>query len=140
MDRREFIKSGCSWCLAMGAGVLLLPLASCSGVNIYKTNLNSNTIHVPIKLFDKTTMQMIRVPELDYDIALRKAKNGNYLALLLKCTHADNALIYTGHGYMCSLHGSTYDGIGTVKQGPAERPLKRLVTEVIQDNIVIHLG
>jgi len=75
-----------------------------------------------------------------YNIGLKKEKDGTYTALLLRCTHADNQLIPAGNGFKCTLHGSAFDNEGHVTQGPAERPLKKYPTQIISDQIVIHLS
>jgi Rieske Fe-S protein len=45
----------------------------------------------------------------------------------------------TGNGYKCDLHGSAFNGAGKVITGPAERPLKKYKTEILSDQIIIHL-
>jgi Rieske Fe-S protein len=140
MERREFIKKSCSVCIAISAGLLMgSSLSSCSSVSVYKTASNQNKITVPVSLFAAADLQIIRLRDSEYDIALRKEQDGNYTALLLRCTHADNQLNSTGNGFYCTLHGSRFDKEGTVTKGPAEHPLKKFTTEIINDNIIIHL-
>ena len=139
MDRKEFIKTSCGICLFIGTGFFLSPLSSCSNLSVFKTSVNKNTLVVSLSLFDTTNLQIVRAKELDYDIAIQKQKDGSFIALLMRCTHADNGVNYTGSGYICNLHGSTFDAKGNVTQGPAERPLKQMKIEVNSTNIIIHL-
>ena len=141
MNRRNFVKQSCSLCLAVGSGMLVGSLASCaSALPVYKASLSDNKIAVPVSLFLTSDFQLIQAKSLYYNIGLKKEKDGNYTALLLRCTHADNQLTPAGDGFKCTLHGSTFDNEGHVTNGPAERPLKRYITEVLSDQIIIHLS
>ena len=140
MDRRNFVKQSCTMCLAVGAGLVVGSISSCATLPVYKTTMANNKVTVPISLFAQSDFQVIQPKDLFYNIGLRKESNGTYTALLLRCTHADNQLMATGNGFKCSLHGSVFDKEGQVTQGPAERPLKKYPTEIISDQIIIHLS
>lgn len=128
-------------CLAVGAGLVAASaLSSCATLPIYKTAIANNKVSVPVALFAQSDFQVIQPKDLFYNIGLRKEKDGSYTALLLRCTHADNQLITTGNGFKCNLHGSTFDKEGQVTQGPAEHSLKKYKTEIIADQIIIHLS
>ena len=127
-------------CLAMGAGLVVGSLSSCATLPVYKTTMANNKVVVPVSLFAQSDFQIIQPKDLYYNIGLRKEPNGSYTALLLRCTHADNQLIAAGNGFKCSLHGSTFDKEGQVTQGPAERSLKKYQTEILSDQIIIHLS
>src|SRR5713101_9724578 len=104
MERREFIKTSCSLCIALGAGALTNVLSSCSPLPVYRTEIRDNTIVVPLSLFAENDFQIIRPGNFGYDIALRKLDSGSYLALLLRCTHADTHLNYNCNDFFCRLH------------------------------------
>ncbi len=141
MDRRKFVKQSCSLCVAIGSGMLIGSLASCgTALPVYKTTLADNKVTVPVSLFANSDFQLIQPKGMYYNIGLKKEKDGNYTALLLRCTHADNQLTPTGNGFKCTLHGSTFDTEGHVTNGPAERPLQNYRTQLITDQIVIHLN
>jgi Rieske Fe-S protein len=140
MDRREFVKHSCSLCLAAGAGMLVGSLSGCATLPVYKAAVANNTVTVPETIFGTTNFQLIQPKNQYYNIGLKKEANGTYTALLLKCTHADNQLTPVGNnGYKCDLHGSTFNNEGQVTAGPAERPLKKYTTEVVSNQIIIHL-
>ncbi len=126
-------------CLAVGAGMLIGSLSSCATLPIYKTATADTKVSVPISLFAQSDFQIIQLKDFFYNIGLRKEKDGTYTALLLRCTHADNQLTPMGNGFKCNLHGSAFDKEGQVTQGPAEHSLKKYQTEVIADQIIIHL-
>jgi Rieske Fe-S protein len=127
-------------CLAIGAGMVVGSLSSCATLPVYKTAVNANKVVVPVSLFAQSNFQLVQPQGMYYNIGLRKESDGTYTALLLRCTHADNQLNSTGNGFKCSLHGSAFDLQGRVTQGPAEKPLKKYTTEIISNNIIIHLS
>ena len=127
-------------CLAVGAGMMIGSLSSCATLPVYKTAASNNKVSVPVSLFAQSDFQIIQPTDFYYNIGLRKEKDDTYTALLLRCTHADNQLVATGNGFKCNLHGSAFDKEGQVTQGPAERSLKKYQTEIISDQIIIHLS
>lgn len=127
-------------CLAIGAGMAVGSLSSCATLPVYKTSINNNTITVPADLFANSNFQLIQPQKLYYNIGLRKETDGSYTALLLRCTHADNQLTPTGNGFTCNLHGSKFNEEGKVVHGPAAHNLKKYTTEVIANQIIIHLS
>jgi Rieske Fe-S protein len=133
MKRKTFIKSACNFCLLGAAGMALPRLLGCSAVTAaYKTDIANNQIELPVSLFDKSTLQLVRPKGWYYDIAVLKNQANEYTALLLKCTHQDNQLTASGNSYQCS----QFDKTGKVKKGPAERALKMYGT-VLKDNSII---
>jgi len=121
--------------------MLIGSLASCgAALPVYKTTTANNKIAVPVSLFANSEFQLIQSQGLYYNVGLKKEKDGSYTALLLRCTHADNQLTPVGNGFKCNLHGSTFDNEGRVTNGPAEHPLKKYQTEVLSDQIIIHLS
>jgi Rieske Fe-S protein len=137
MERREFIKTTCLLCTAFSAELFLGTLASCAPYPVYETPMEKGKILIPVSIFDKASMHVIRAKNLGYDIALHKENDGSYTALLLRCTHASTPVKYTGNEFVCPLHGSTFDQEGRVKDGPAIRSLRKLETELSNDKIMI---
>lgn len=139
MNRRKFIASSCNLCVAAGAGLMINSLSSCSPLNNYQATIVENTITVPLALFDKSATHIINPVNYRYNIMLKKESEGNFKALLLKCTHAENPVNISGNGFDCYLHGSKFDNQGNVLKGPASSPLKILNTQLVADQIIITL-
>ena len=137
MERREFIKTSCSLCLAVGGGMAMSALSSCATFPVYSAIVADGTLSVPLSVFSENKIQIIRPIGREYDIALRKEENGTFRALMLRCTHASNPLTYSGDGYTCRLHGSSFDAEGKVTHGPAEIPLTTFDTKLIGDSVQI---
>jgi Rieske Fe-S protein len=141
MHRRNFISSSCKICLLGAAGYSMLQLESCSPASsIYKTTITNGDLNVPLNLFDKIPLQIVRPNGWYYDIAVQKNTDDSYSALLLQCTHQQNQLTPTGNGYHCSLHGSDFDKLGNVRKGPAEQPLHHFETSVNNNILNIHIN
>src|SRR5215470_5659810 len=107
MKRREFLRSSCNACMLMTAGYFLPALASCSPkYSVYKTAIVDKKVLVPLAMFEKSSLQLVRPTGWVYDIAVEKKEDNTYTALLLQCTHQENQLTPNGtNGFYCSLHG-----------------------------------
>ena len=65
---------------------------------------------------------------------------GGWSALSPVCTHLGCVVEVEGAALVCPCHGSTYDRMGRVLRGPAERALERFpVDEESQGRLVIEL-
>ncbi len=53
---------------------------------------------------------------------------GTFVAFQGSCTHACCAIGFTGNGFTCPCHGSTFDLTGQVTSGPAPTALQMLAT------------
>ncbi|MBX2934354.1 MAG: Rieske (2Fe-2S) protein [Ferruginibacter sp.] len=140
MNRKEFLRYGCNTCL-MGALAMLAPaLPGCSpAYSVFKTEAHDNQLNVPLTMFEKTNTLFVRPKGWQYDIAVHKNEDGQYLALLLQCTHMDNQLTPSQNGYLCSLHGSRFNSQGEVLKGPAETNLKKYTTTINNHNLIISI-
>jgi len=140
MERRQFIKSSCNFCLLATAGYFSSILTACSpAYRAIKTEIIDDTIQIPLYSFAQSDFQFVRPKGWYYDIVVLKKADGVYETMLLQCTHQQNQLLPTGNGYICNLHGSHFDKEGNVIKGPAENPLKKYPTSIDRDKLIIHL-
>jgi Rieske Fe-S protein len=140
MERRKFLSSSCRICLLGAAGFSLTQLIGCATTfPVYKTSIANGDLNVPLNLFEKSAVQIVRPAGWYYDVAVQKNPDNSYTALLLQCTHQENQLTPTGTGYHCSLHGSDFDKQGNVRKGPAEQPLHHFETSVNNDIVSVHV-
>lgn len=146
MQRRDFIKGTCKFCL-LGAAGLAVALEACSpkgGAAVAEKpkpiRSQDNTALVPLSnIGTDKEYHIITVEKYPYEIAVQQRQDNTYRAILLMCTHYDNALTPTGNGYTCNVHGSKFSKDGKVVNGPAEQPLIELRTEIQADKLLIHL-
>jgi Rieske Fe-S protein len=140
MERRKFIKDSCALCMAVGTGIFASSLLnSCSTIPLYKAKSIDKKIKVPLTQFEKHNYIIVRPLDFNFDITVFKDNNSQFRSIVMECTHADNPLQFTGKEFHCSLHGSVFNSAGDVKKGPAEKKLKTLLTEVENNEVVIHL-
>ena len=127
MDRRYFLQQSCGLCLTMlMSGWLVEELSACSASKVLQGRLVDREIEVDGALLNDEHFRVLAASGVRYRIALRRLADGQYLALLLMCTHARNPVTLTGDSFYCPLHGSRFDAQGQVVQGPAQQPLVHL--------------
>jgi Rieske Fe-S protein len=138
MERREFIRTSCKLCVGIaGATVFSSLLTSCHPLPIYNTTYSDKKVLVPLTEFAETEYLIVRCSNVNYDIAVLKQPDGKYRSFKMKCTHADNPVEYNGNDFTCNLHGSIFTRSGTVKRGPAERPLLSMLTTIKENELEI---
>jgi Rieske Fe-S protein len=141
MDRRAFLRSSCAACLATAAGGgMLSGIAGCASSNVYRATVVKNIIQIDSALLATKQTLVVRTDETPFDILLVKRSETDYEALLMECTHQNNALTASSTGLFCPAHGSAFDLDGCVIRGPAARPLKKYKTTVSGNIINIDLA
>lgn len=73
-------------------------------------------------------------------IILRNVAGHGIIALSSKCTHRGCEVRPFPHSSQCPCHGSEFDQLGEVQQGPARSPLHRYSVIENEDTIIIKLG
>ncbi len=140
MDRRNFLKSSCTFCIAAtGATALVTLLQGCETINIFSGNIDNNSIAVPLSELTEKESLIVKSKNTESDIALIKNKAGEWKALLMLCTHASNPVVFYGSGFRCNVHFSEFNKDGIPQSGPAQKPLKILVTELGKESLIIRL-
>ena len=61
-------------------------------------------------------------------------RGGKIIAYSLVCTHLGCTLAENGAEFACPCHGSRFDENGAVLEGPAQKPLKNLRVEILEDS------
>lgn len=143
MERRDFLKQTCGACAAIGFGAFFLStvMESCKtpSLGLYKTDAPSGSASIPLSSLANTDFKLVRINNYNYDVAVLKQSSGNYVALLLMCTHAGQALTKAGSGFFCPLHGSRFSETGAVLKGPATDPLQHLPVKIENQTLIIKL-
>jgi Rieske Fe-S protein len=145
MDRRKFIKSGCTACLSVT--VMGSFLSSCTATKYITGTLGKDGLFVDTKEFQtnqngKEAYQsfiIIRNDALQYPICVYRFDDNNYTALWMRCTHQGTELQASGDRLQCTAHGSEFDTKGTVKNGPADKSLRNFPVTVLNNQIFIDL-
>ena len=145
MDRREFIKNGCTACIS--ATVVAAMLSSCSPTQYITGTLGKDGLFIDTKEFltrhkGKATYRpfiIVRNDALQYPVCVYRFGENDYSALWMRCTHQGTELQASGDRLQCTAHGSEFDNRGLVKTGPADKSLRSFPVTVSNNQIFIDL-
>jgi Rieske Fe-S protein len=147
MKRRDFIRTSCISCITGGAFAVVLQ--GCSSA-YYAQNISIKQNELVIKKSEfieiKKEKQSIRnvivakYEKLGFPIALFRLGEDQYSAIYLECTHQGNEVQPHGNYLVCEGHGSEFDNMGKVTQGPAEKALRVFSVKSDQENVYINLA
>ena len=145
MDRRHFIKSTCTTCIATGG--LLSLIASCGTGRYISGKLNNDGLIIDVDDFktvknNKTSYLpylVVRNEELKFPICIYRFSDSDYSALWMQCAHQGAEVQVVGSYLQCPAHGSEYNNRGNVTNGPAERDLRTFPVTIINDKLFVDL-
>ena len=145
MDRREFIKNGCTACLS--ATVIAAMLPSCASTRYISGTLGKDGLFVDTNEFQtkqngKTGYRsfiIVRNDALQYPVCVYRFNDNEYSALWMRCTHQGTELQASGDRLQCTAHGSEFDNKGAVKTGPADKALRSFPVSVLNNQLFIDL-
>ena len=145
MNRRDFIKQGCTACLSVSAIAVMIP--SCTVTKIVPGTLGKDGITVHPDEFklrhggrqEYASYIVVRNEALKYPICIYRFSDKEYSALWLRCTHQGTELQASGDALQCPAHGSEFNNRGEVTNGPANSNLRRFPVAVTEHEIFIDL-
>jgi cytochrome b6-f complex iron-sulfur subunit len=135
LDRREFIAV-----CALGGAALVL--TGCVSLVTHPVPVTDNTIRLSLATFpelQKPDGAIKVLPAGHRDPILVLAGAPAFSAVSPICTHRGCTVDVQGARLVCPCHGSTYDRLGTVLKGPAERALTTYKVARTGEEIVIDL-
>ena len=145
MDRRKFIRQGCTACLS---ATLLSTLApSCAPTRYTGGKLGKDGLTLSADEFitrqagrnSYRSFLIVRNEALKFPICVFRFSEKEYSALWMECTHQGAELQASGDYLQCPAHGSEFDSRGTVKNGPAGRNLRNFPVTVTGTSLFIDL-
>lgn len=145
MDRKEFLKA-CGYACISGVAISAMFTSCATTLNLDVESQNElllideSEFHV-LKKGENTFRKYILVhtTSLDFPICLYRTDNV-YKALLLKCTHQGAELQVFGDRIVCPAHGSEFNKIGGVEEGPAQEALHSFPLKVENGKIIISIA
>lgn len=146
MERKKFLTVCGTGCLGMMVAPMLLQ--SCMSTKFIAATLNGAILEFPISEFIESHKEAIKYrnyvityhEKLKYPICVYRISEGEFKALLMRCTHQGTELQVFGDRLQCPAHGSEFSNLGVVKNGPAEESLRTFPVEVNQNLIKINLS
>lgn len=130
MNRQEFVVR-CASCL--GIGSMLSLLSGCGATRYVDASIEGSDLIIPLNAFQETgkdgtrkTLNFVvaQNAKLEYPVAVFRFADGNYSALLMRCTHQGTELQVFGDRLQCPAHGSEFTNRGVVVNGPADSNLR----------------
>jgi len=145
MNRRNFIKKGCTACLSFTAISTLI--SSCTPTkyipgNIVKDGLMVSKDEFKIKQKGGTSYSsfiIVRNDALQFPICVYRFSDQEYSALWMKCAHQGAELQASGDVLQCPAHGSEFNNHGNVENGPANIPLRTFPVIITGNQLKISL-
>ena len=145
MDRRKFLKDGCSACLS--ATLIASMISGCTSTRYITGSLGKDGLTIDLKEFlnkenGKAAYRsfiVVRNDALQYPIYVYRLDENNYSALWMRCTHQGTELQASGDRLQCPAHGSEFDNKGLVKTGPADKSLRTFPITVTNNQLFIDL-
>lgn len=136
MDRSHFIRL-----VSAGAvcGAIAPVLTGCASYRYVEAKSEAGTLRVAKSDLGEDNVVLVDHPERTSPIYLRRSSAGEYLALLLECTHKQCRVDPAPNSLNCPCHGSRYDREGRVVQGPAHQDLTSYEVRQEENVIVIQL-
>jgi Rieske Fe-S protein len=137
MDRKKFIQS-CGMICVGGVGIAALLQSCTAGQHFASSEINGSYLHVMATEFtlnkkgevvDRRYV-LVRSEKLNFPIYLYKISEQEYSAVWMECTHQGAELSAHGEHLSCPAHGSEFDKLGNVIQGPAQTNLRKFKTQV----------
>jgi len=135
MNRRSFLKQ---------AGAVLPLVAGCAaaGTTLRQVPVQNGKAFVSLADFPELSAvggaAKLQIQGQRDPIFLVRTGESRYTALSSLCTHLACQVRKQAQTFRCPCHGSTYDLEGEVLRGPAQSPLKRFRTEVVEGGVIIY--
>jgi Rieske Fe-S protein len=131
----------------MGLSVFSALLASCNEQFAPNAVIENDQITLPLNSFEYVAKNQTRFrkhiviqhDKLRFPICIFRYAEGNFKALLMRCSHQGVELKVNGDRLICPAHGSTFNNQGQVLKAPADKDLRELPLAIEQNNLIIKL-
>lgn len=141
MERKLFLKNCGYACLGISA--ISLFLESCSGTKQIEGTLRNSDLVIPVASFlhNNSFKKYIVVSheKMKHPICVYRFNENTYSALLMRCTHQGAELQVFGEKLECPAHGSAFNNMGIVQNGPADTNLRTFPVTLQNDQLFISL-
>ena len=137
-NRRDFLKSACTACAGVAAlGFIMADLESCKTADPNAITVSKKQVTVPLSQMADKNVLIIKSASLEYDIALVKKSEKEFVALKMVCPHRQNPVTTASTGFFCPSHGSEFDMDGKVTKGPSANSLTQFQTVIQKGKAII---
>jgi Rieske Fe-S protein len=140
-DRRTFL-------VRTGTAACSLGLAACMHTNaarVVSLPVAAGTIRLRLaeepELVSQGGAIKLKPPGLDDTILVWRSESG-LVATSIICTHmgCEVEVAEGGRSLACPCHGSQFNADGSVRHGPATRPLRRYLVDADETTLTVHIA
>lgn len=146
MNRNEFIVR-CAACLGLTGLAVAFP--GCSSARYIDASIEGPDMLLPLSAFEVVDKSgnikslnyiVAQNDKLEYPISVFRFGDGDYSALLMRCTHQGTELTVFGDRLQCPAHGSEFTNRGVVANGPADTNLRMFPVRLDGNTLRINLS
>ena len=138
MDRRLFMQN-CLGAVACTGGSFLV--TGCASLTVRTVTPVDGRIQLALNHYPELTETggsvRLQADNMRDPIYVLTQTDGRYVALSPICTHLGCTVEIERDRLVCPCHGSTYDRMGAVVKGPAERSLTRYPAEIPTAGVLV---
>ena len=138
MNRRDFVQRLPVLPTGLLVGASVLSLSACGGMPYLAPRGSGNRLVVSAARVPEAGVLLQR-PGMEHPVFVHATGQGEYTALLVRCTHQGCQPDPIGDRFVCPCHGSEFDLEGAVLRGPAERSLPRYRVAREGEDVVVTL-
>ncbi|HMS33236.1 MAG TPA: Rieske (2Fe-2S) protein [Ignavibacteria bacterium] len=120
-NRRDFLKSSLK---TIALGSIALSALDVKKLFAEADADSSSTAAKVINISDYPELGSVGGNTSIGNLFISRTGDSKFLALSLLCTHKKCSVDYTGSGFECPCHGSTFSSTGKVTNGPATKNLR----------------
>lgn len=124
-SRRDFLKASVK---TITAGTIAFSVLDLRKLAAETENSAYSTSPKTINLSDYPELQNVGGNTMIGKVFISKTGENKFIAINTVCTHKKCDVDFTGEGFECPCHGSTYSLSGKVTNGPATKNLKSYKT------------
>jgi Rieske Fe-S protein len=138
LNRKDFIFKSCAFCIA---GASLSLIESCKTKSaVVKTKLYAGKINVLKEELVSKMKLVLEIEELPYPIFISINAKNEVHSFYMKCTHRDYRVEFKNNQFYCNNHGSRFDSLGVVIEGPANINLLELPVNNLNESYSIDVS
>ena len=135
MNRKDFVLKTCLLCIA-GTGLSIVE--SCKTKNtVVKAKLFGGKISIPKEELISKKILILEIDELPYPVYISINPKNEVHSFYMKCTHRHYRVEFKNNQFYCNNHGSRFNSLGAVIEGPAKINLSELSVKNLNDRFII---
>jgi Rieske Fe-S protein len=135
LNRKDFVLKACALCIS-GTGLSLIESCKTKST-VVKAKLFGGKISVQKEELISKKKLLLEIEELPYPIYISCNAKNEIHSFYMKCTHRDYKVEFKNDQFYCNNHGSRFNSLGVVIEGPAKINLLELSVKDLNESYII---